>query len=269
MTFHVDSALISRLDAAGYAYWQGRMNVASRLRQDPSSVVYLEWENIRALLAPGIANPAFNTVTISGPTRLGDVQNALDAYRQRELTPSLSLSPGASSPELGALLSEHGFRQTALQPIFVNPTAEPKPEARTNIEVVAVETPTQLEAFQSLYVRGWRTDPGFAPTLRSLIALWPEVPGWKMYLALERGEPIAVAKLSEHGAVHYLADAATAPEFCRRGAQSALIRARLKHARASGAELVFTTAEFGSSSHRNMEREGLALRYARAVWTKG
>ena len=95
--FHVDSALISRLDAAGFAYSQGRMNVVSRLREDPGSVRYLEWQNLRATLAPGIANPAFNTALLSGPTRLEDVQSALEAYRQFELIPSFVISPSIAS----------------------------------------------------------------------------------------------------------------------------------------------------------------------------
>lgn len=106
--------LISRLDATVCAYTLGRMQVAARERGETGAVRCVEWENVRALYAPSIPNPAFNTVTISGPARLEDVEGALDGYRDADAATRIQVVPGALSAELAALLSGRGFRQTGL-----------------------------------------------------------------------------------------------------------------------------------------------------------
>jgi GNAT superfamily N-acetyltransferase len=263
----LDTAALSRFDATVCAYTLGRMRVAARALGDESQVRCVEWENVRALLAPGNPNPAFNTLMVSGPASIAHVEEALDAYRDAGVTPRAQLVPGALSEELSALLSSRGLRQTVLQPVFVRRGEASISDLGGLVRVVRVETPASLEAFQLLYVRGWQVDAGFAPTLASFIRGWVKLPGWSLYLALERGEPIGVATLFDYEGLSYLADAATPPEFRGRGAQTALLGARLEAARERGAEVVFGMADFGSPSHRNLEQAGVPMRYARSIWT--
>lgn len=65
-----------------------------------------------------------------------------------------------------------------------------------------------------------------------------------------------------------LSGAATLPEFRRRGVQSALLRARLREARLAGCDVAVVTTQPGSKSQQNVQRQGFALLYARAILTK-
>jgi GNAT superfamily N-acetyltransferase len=264
---HVDTPLISRLDAAQFACVQGRLNAVCEVRGDRSLARFVEWEHLRCTLSPGIPNPLFNVVRVSGPVHLPDVTGALEAYQRHDLTPSIEVSPGAASAELADLLSEHGLRHTDFHPIFVRLASDLTPNSPAGIEVERVGE-AELDTFAEVYLHGWQTEDWLAPHLRSYIAHWPRQRGYELYLAREQGAPIAVAVLFVFEDVCYLADAATSPEHRSRGAQSALIAARVARAKELGAQIVLGQAEFGSSSQRNMERAGLPVCYARAVWKR-
>jgi predicted acetyltransferase len=80
------------------------------------------------------------------------------------------------------------------------------------------------------------------------------------------GRPIASAALSILGPVAVLAGASTLPEARRRGAQRALLDARLRAAADDGCVLAMMAAAPGSASQRNAEREGFRIAYTRVKW---
>jgi hypothetical protein len=51
--------------------------------------------------------------------------------------------------------------------------------------------------------------------------------------------------------------------------QTALLRARLTAAAAAGCDVAVVTTQPGSKSHRNVQRQGFDLLYARAILVKG
>jgi len=88
-------------------------------------------------------------------------------------------------------------------------------------------------------------------------AQWaPEFP---IYLALLDGQVAAMGAMFVHGGVAWLGNASTDPAFRRRGCQRALIAHRLREARAMGCDLMVSDAAFGTVSHRNIARAGMAL----------
>ncbi|MCC6342513.1 MAG: GNAT family N-acetyltransferase [Bryobacterales bacterium] len=86
------------------------------------------------------------------------------------------------------------------------------------------------------------------------------------FLARIEGHPVAAASLAIHERVALLAGASTIPEWRRRGAQLALLEARLSHARLSGCDVAMIAAEPGSATQRNVERLGFHLAYTRIKW---
>src|SRR5690606_30155449 len=93
-------------------------------------------------------------------------------------------------------------------------------------------------------------------------------PGWIALLACDGGEPIAAGLAFIRAGTGYLAAAATAPAHRCRGAQGALVRARLARLFDLGCDLV--VSETGESvpgdpqhSQHNLERFGLAPVYVR------
>jgi GNAT superfamily N-acetyltransferase len=96
-------------------------------------------------------------------------------------------------------------------------------------------------------------------------------PGWYAFGAYDGDALVGMGALFAHGRCGQLSGAATLPEARGRGAQSALMAARIALARDLGLEWV--TAETGSETRENpnpslhnMHRAGLATLYERRNW---
>jgi GNAT superfamily N-acetyltransferase len=86
-------------------------------------------------------------------------------------------------------------------------------------------------------------------------------PGWSCYVAYDGGEPAGAGALYVHEGVGWLGYAATRPGYRGRGAQSAILAARIEDARKQGCSIVVTETgamEEGrpSNSYRNILRAG-------------
>ena len=68
--------------------------------------------------------------------------------------------------------------------------------------------------------------------------------------------------------VAQLTGAATAPEYRRRGVQTALLSTRLADAAGAGCDIAVVTTQPGSKSQENVQRRGFHLLYTRAVLVK-
>jgi GNAT superfamily N-acetyltransferase len=95
--------------------------------------------------------------------------------------------------------------------------------------------------------------------------------GWHCFLAWDGDEPAAAASLFVNGGVAWLGGAATRPAFRGRGAQPALIAARIERAREAGARrLCVETGERvparPDQSYRNILRAGFREAYLRPNW---
>lgn len=260
--------VVEDVHAAQFEYLRGRMNAMRDVRRDPNATCFFEAEHLRACVAPGIPNPFFNQVFISGAAQLQDVESALALFEQHGMKPQLDLGSGATSSALARCLSQRGFVHTQSYPVLIQPERDAAESPESDILVTRVESVTALEAFKDVYVRGWQVEAWLAPSLQSYMEHWLSLPGWTLYLASQQNVPIGIGVLFEHSGVAYLADAATAPESRTRGAQSALIARRIADARQNGARVVFSRAEFGSISLRNLERAGFESRYTAAIWTE-
>ena len=62
-----------------------------------------------------------------------------------------------------------------------------------------------------------------------------------------------------------LTGAATAPALRRRGVQAALLAARLRDAAEAGCDVAVVTTAPGSTSQKNVQRNGFDLLYARLI----
>ncbi len=96
---------------------------------------------------------------------------------------------------------------------------------------------------------------------------------WTCWLALARGEPPAAAALWARGDAAYLGLAATLPEHRGKGAQRALIAARILRACELGCRTIVTeTGEQRdnrpSNSYRNLLRLGFGERYVVPNWVR-
>ena len=84
----------------------------------------------------------------------------------------------------------------------------------------------------------------------------------------DAGKSCAWATLHLHSGVGFLGNAFTLPSHRGSGFQSALLSARLQHAKASGASVVYTDVEHESQSHQNCERAGMRTVTINTIWSR-
>lgn len=89
--------------------------------------------------------------------------------------------------------------------------------------------------------------------------------GLSRFVARREGVDAGGASLRLGERVALLCGAATLPAHRRRGVQTALLAARLRIAADAGCDVAVVTTAPGSKSQENVQRQGFALLYARAV----
>ena len=92
--------------------------------------------------------------------------------------------------------------------------------------------------------------------------------GWHCFLAWAGDEPAGCAAFYVEDRLAWLGFAATRPDHRRKGAQTALLVARIRAARAFGADRLYTetgaaTADGPGPSYRNILRSGFRPTYVR------
>jgi len=215
------------------------------------------------LAAAGLAgNPSFNRVNGLGLER--DVDDAIldeiDAFfADAGVRYWIGVSPLARG-RLTALLKLRGFETSYAWAKFGRTTETP-PEARTDLRVAAVG-PDAAAAFTRVVTAGF----GMAASAEGLLAGAPE--RLHCFLALDGDIPVGGGLLHVRGEVGWLGAGATLPEHRGRGAQSALLAARIRRARELGCAAVTTeTGELvpdrPNASYRNIARAGFEELYVR------
>lgn len=170
-----------------------------------------------------------------------------------------------TSVEVTDALITAGFR---IERYAATLLATPVPSARPhNPDVVITRVgKNQINAFLDTLNSGFGSPPDVLDTLRKKQRFWSDVPSWRLFLAQIDGVPAGAAVLSVHEDAAYLAAASVLPAFRGRGVQSALLAARLAQAQALNCGTVCCGAEWGSQSHRNIQRAGLELSHIRTIW---
>jgi GNAT superfamily N-acetyltransferase len=221
------------------------------------------WEQA-GMLAVLATDPALGFLsTVSGVTR-ETVPAAIDlvgssAWSGVEPTVVAPADLGEAAEEqlLAAGLVGTGDRLLAV----ARPAAVPMPEA----DVVTVDgvTADGDDAFVELLLAGYEVDGSVAAFIRAEHRL----PAVRRFLAVARGAPIAAAGMTIHGEVAVLGGASTLRAHRGQGAQSRLLRHRLRVAAEAGCELAVATARPGSVSAANLHRAGFDLE-KRTTWTR-
>lgn len=124
----------------------------------------------------------------------------------------------------------------------------------------------EAELWQRTACAGWSEMVGFEEEMKSLVRIMTQRDDALLLLAEIDGIAAGTAAFSVRDGVAEMAGASTVPEWRKRGAQTALILARLRAARESGCDLVAIAAEPGSASQQNAERFGFRVAYTRTKW---
>lgn len=170
----------------------------------------------------------------------------------------IRLTPGPGMAEARALIEEAGFvRNPWTRYPLLALTGEAEPPARTDLVVREARARDLPSARAAMGEAMWA---GYAASLGK--------PGFHHFLALDEGaRPVAHAAMAMREGLACLGWMSTAQLARRRGAQQALIAARVAKARALGAEVIVTeTLTILAASHGNLRRAGFREVYERETF---
>ena len=259
--------LVRRSIAAELAYTLSRMQILERIPGNPVGIEYRPIaEGTVALMARHIPSPTFNTVVGLRAGQAKHIAPLAAWYRDSGVKGRFAVVPGDGDAALVQALARVGYHQSGFHTSLIGePYADETAPDGVTVELVA--NADVMEDFLVAYISGWGFPPKDHAQFKANVRPWLGQPGWTLYLVRCDGKPAAAGVLYVDAKVGYLADSATDPQFRRRGAQTALLRRRLRDAGAAGVDFVCSGAEFLSASHRNMERVGLRVQFTRAIWT--
>ncbi len=255
-----DLALARRLERC-----EGKANAAfveARARLSPETgATWFECGGAFAMF-DGVGSPltqTFGLGMLSVPSD-GDLDRIESFFRERGSDVFHEMSPMAP-PETMQRLVARGYRPIELTSVMVRPlvpSGAPAGDIQTRIT-----GPAEVELWAETAARGWSEAPELSAFIRDLGRISASSEGTYPFLAELDGLPIGTGALAMHDGIALLAGASTIPEARNRGAQRALLEARLHFATENGAELAMMCAAPGSTSQRNAERRGFRILYTR------
>jgi len=217
----------------------------------------------------GVGSPLTQTFGLGLFDRVGNAQiQALeDFFERRGAQVFHEISPMAD-PSLLSLLNERGYQAIEFTSVLFRPAALAIDSggSRDHEIVVRCINPGEEVLWAETAAEGWGETAELAAFVRNLGKVAARSKGSLVLLAESDGQPIASASLGLGDRVAILAGASTIPSARNRGAQRALLQARLQIAAERGCDLVMMGAAPGSTSQRNAERQGFRIAYTRIKW---
>jgi GNAT superfamily N-acetyltransferase len=205
-----------------------------------------------AVRADGTPGRVLNRVV--GLYDLGVLEELVGIYVGRQFW--ISLDPAAG---LDDELVARGFVRDGAWQKFergVEPVA-----ARTDLVIDEARTP---EDFGAVIAATW----GLPPPERSWLSALVELPSWHCFVGYDGGQPVAGGVLFEAEDAGWLGIASTLPSHRGRGAQGAILAARIARAAQLGLRRLATETdapegEEPNQSYRNILRAGFERSYVR------
>lgn len=261
---HADFELARLLEATEAA--ANAAFVAARARLQPAvGATSLLLPGVHALF-DGPGSPLTQTfgLGVIGDVEASDLERVEGFFLERGAEVQHEVAPYIPQQTL-SLLTSRGYRPIEFSTVLVRPTAT-GPGPAPGIDVRTIR-----KGEEDLWARtageGWRSESDDVGTfVEALGRTVSRADGVHCFLAEIDREPVAAGLLRVQGAVALLSGASTIPAARRRGAQRALLDARLRFAARHGCSLAMMVAHPGSGSQRNAERQGFRVAYTRTKW---
>lgn len=197
-----------------------------------------------------------------------DLEAIEQFFRERGADTIHEVSPLAGV-ELSSLLVTFGYMPVELTSVMFLPLEKNRQyDAPAPALSVRRAVASEADLYARVCARGWSETPEVQAFIDPIARISLARPDGPCLIATLDGEPIATAVLVFADDVALLAGASTVPEGRGRGAQSALLAARLQMAAERGCELAMMCAAPGSASQRNAERNGFRVAYTRTKWQR-
>jgi GNAT superfamily N-acetyltransferase len=261
-TDHSLAGRLERAEAAGNAGF-----VEARRRLDPDSgACWIEVAGTCAMF-DGVDSPITQTFGLGmfAPLAAADLEAIESFFRERRAATHHEVCP-LSDPSHLQQLPKRGYRPIEQSNVLCQPLPAPGSGEPVSAIRVRLIGPAEADLWVETSVAGWASEPEFAGVIRGFGRTTVGSAAAACFVAELEGRPIATGSMVLHEGVALLAGASTVPEWRGRGAQAALLTARLEHAARHGSDLAMVVTAPGSQSQLNAERQGFRICYTRTKW---
>ncbi|WP_208643774.1 GNAT family N-acetyltransferase [Paenibacillus barcinonensis] len=264
----INEELAKRIVKCETDYFTSRISSIGERAGNPEGVEIKQFGDTTAFYIQSMPWGLFNSVKGFSQDDIEKLEEIIEFYEQRNRAFQLDIHPTGTHPAMLRRLSEKGLYQNSfLSVLYGLPTCE-LPNLPSNITIRQIDNEADFDLYAGIHCVGSGMDIVHKHHfVNNNIGLLHR-PGWKLFLAAWDGVPAAVAVM-HIGSGSNIASctlAATAPEYRRKGLQTALLMWRMYEAYQANCELVVAQASFGSSSQHNMERVGMQIAWTRSVW---
>ncbi|MCP2264173.1 GNAT family N-acetyltransferase [Promicromonospora thailandica] len=196
------------------------------------------------------------------------VGEVIDFYRaQRTPTALFQIAPSLLPEDWDEIRAAHGLEPAGTWNKHAAPIDGLRTDAMTDLRVARVQEDDAAE-WATVVATTFGMDN---PALVAMLTESVHTPGCQLFAAWDGDTIVAGGALFLHGTTASLHSGATAPSHRGRGAQSALVAARIEAARAAGARWVVSETGKAAPGERNpstenMRRAGVRVAYARPNW---
>lgn len=260
-----DIELARRLErgeaTANARFVEARARVAPRL-----GAAWIEVAGAYAMF-DGVESPCTQTFGLgmfAAPSS-EDFEKLETFYRERGAPAFHEVSPLADPAALDGLQSR-GYRIVEMTSVMYLPLVS-RTASRLQLPV-RIASPHEKDLWVRTATEGWSESPEYAHLIEDLMSVHIANPTALHFLVEAEGEPAGAGAMFLHDGVALLAGASTIPRLRRRGAQRALLEARLAYACEQGCDVAMMGAAPGSGSQRNAERAGFRIAYTRLKWMR-
>ena len=244
--------------------------VETRARLDPESGA--SWVEVGGAYAmfDGVESPLTQTFGLgmfddATPEHLDEIEAF---FRERGAQVFHEVSPMADLSLL-SLLGEGGYRPIELTSVMYRSIESEDivdAVANSDISTRPIDV-SEADVWAETAARGWATVfDGLGDFMLALGKIASRTEGGRPFLAEIDGEPVAAAGFAIYDDVCIFAGAATVPEARNKGAQNALLAARLRYAREHDCRFAMMCALPGSQSQKNAQKNGFNIAYTRIKW---
>lgn len=263
-----DQSLSRRLERAEAAANAAFVDARARLKPG-SGATWIDVDGTWAMF-DGVGSPltqtfGFGLFSESSSAQLEQLETF---FASRGCAVHHEVSPLAD-PSTLSLLGERGYRPVELTTVLHQSIESSLPHPVSGEVQVRSVTSAEATAWADASARGWSEYPELSDFMRDMGLILASSRNVTAFVAEIGDTPVATGALVIHEGVAVLAGASTIPEWRGRGAQNALLQARLRRAADHGCDLAAMGAQPGSASQRNAERQGFRVAYTRIKWARG
>lgn len=189
-------------------------------------------------------------------------------YRSRNEPVRVETSPLADA-SLIELFGKRGYGVTEFTNVMARPTERdekwPEPPPGVTVESAGL---SQIDLWTLTVSQGFAEHFPVTQELMEVMRMFAQGPSAECYLGRVDGKVAGGATVAIRNGVAGLFGASTLPVFRNRGVQTALLHTRLRRAAEAGCDLAVSLARPGSTSQRNIVRQGFVVLYTRVKFER-